>query len=104
MRRIGCSCFPFSPMRTITVPTIRSFEQAGRYVAAGESLTVTPVEALALARRGVVSLTRVYETREMCAAPIVEPEPEKPRRRRRKTSDGDAPKRAYRRRDMAAEG
>lgn len=104
-------------MQTVTVPLIRSYEHEGRYVAAGESITVTPLEALALARRGVVSLTRGYQHRALSAAPyrpaieaeivVTEPtiEAQKTRRRRKVTElpPTDKPKRRYRRRDLTAE-
>lgn len=90
-------------MHTVTVPLKRSFEHDGRYVAAGEFIQVSPVEALALARRDIVSLDPLYRHRVMVAAPIPEPEPVKPKRRRAKVSDESKPKRRYRRRDLTAE-
>lgn len=109
-------------MQTVTVPLLCSYEHEGRYVAAGESITVTPLEALALARRNIVSLTKTYTHRGMVAdvamvladasgayAPIADmlvPDAQKPRRRRRRTPVSDTPekpKRRYRRRDLTAE-
>lgn len=109
--------------QTVTVPLLCSFEHEGRYVAAGESITVTPLEAAQLARRNIVSLTKqTYTHRAMVAAGIVSaptvmvvadavtPEiakPLKPRRSRRKPADTpdtpEKPKRRYRRRNVTAE-
>ena len=77
-------------MPTVTVPAIRSFTFAGSFVAAGSSLTCTPLEASILAREGKVSLTKGYKTRALTASRT--PEPEAPKRRRR-----------YKRVDMTAE-
>lgn len=95
-------------MQTVSVPLIRSFEHEGRYVAAGESITVTPIEAAVLAQRGIVSLTKqTYTHRASVAAPAIEaaPEPAPRGRRRRKAEDTpeDKPKRRYRRRDLTVE-
>ncbi len=88
-------------MHTVTVPLKRSFEHDGRYVAAGEFIQVSPVEALALARRDIVSLDPLYRHRVMVAAPA--PEPDKPKRRRARATSEAKPKRRYRRRDLTAE-
>lgn len=97
--------------QTVTVPAIRPFEYDGRYVAAGESITTTPIEAAALAYRGMVSLSPGYQHRAMFQAdPAPQPEPvvEAPKRRRRRRSESapepEKPRRGYRRRDMTAEG
>jgi hypothetical protein len=73
-------------MHTVTV-RVRPEYQA-EY---GVTVTVAPVQALALARKGIVNLSKPgYETRELASST---PEmPEQPRRKRR-----------YRRRDLTAE-
>ena len=71
----------------VEVPVIKAFTHEGRAFTVGETITVSPIEAAALHRRGVVSLTRGYETK------VVEPAVT-PTRRRRAT---------YRRRDLTAE-
>ena len=76
-------------LETVAVPALCAFTHKGRSFVRGELVKLPPVEALALARVGKVSLSRHYQTRDV--APEVEPEPEAPRRRR------------YRRRDMTAE-
>lgn len=81
-------------MRTVCVPVIRDFDYHGRPVAAGESVDVPAAEALALSRRGLVSLTAPgrVQTRALTAEPDSTPAPEAPKKRRR-----------YRRRDLQAE-
>lgn len=83
-------------MKLITVPAIVSFTHDGERVAAGTLLTLPPVKALIYKRKGYVSLSKGYRTRELVPEPVIEPEPEPepetPRRRRR-----------YRRRDLTAE-
>lgn len=94
-------------VKTVTVPAITDFVYEGRAFSAGQSITVSPVQAAALHRQQKVSLTRGYRTaavRAVAAEPEPEseptlqstqeagPEPEQPRQRRR-----------YRRRDLTAE-
>jgi hypothetical protein len=66
----------------VSVPALCDFSHEGRSYVRGEMVSVTPVVASILARRGRVSLTRGYETKV-----------EQPVGRRR-----------YRRRDLQAEG
>ena len=70
-------------------------------MAAGELITIAPALALALARKGLVSLSRHYQTRDL--APEPEPETPKRRGRPRKNPEDGTPKRRYQRRDMQAE-
>jgi len=44
----------------VEVPVIKSFTHEGRAIAVGETIVVAPIEAAALHRRGLVSLTRGY--------------------------------------------
>jgi hypothetical protein len=75
-------------MARVSVPALKEFTYLGRSFAQGEIVNVEAVEALALARRGCVTLTRHdYSTRDVTADV-----PEAPRQKRR-----------YRRRDMVAE-
>ena len=69
----------------VAVPVIKAFDHDGVAWHVGQTISVEPIVAASLAQRGVVSLTRGYQTAAI--------EPEKPKRRRR----------AYRRRDMVAE-
>jgi hypothetical protein len=73
----------------VTVPVIAAFTHEGRAYRAGEAITIAPVVAAILHRRGVVSLTR--GTAQAVQAPVAE---QAPTTRRRRT---------YRRRDLVAE-
>lgn len=67
--------------RVVTVTAIEPFLYGTREVRRGQSVKVKASEALALARRRKISLTRgVVHTSELTATPT--PEPETPRRRR----------------------
>jgi hypothetical protein len=93
-------------MSIVRVPVLRPFDHEGRTVTAGESVSVRAVEALALARKGLVSLSRSYSTTQLKTEPA--PEPEQPRRRRGRprkeaSDDAEAPRRTYRRRDLTSE-
>ncbi len=74
----------------VEVPVIKAFSHDGQAYGVGDRVRVEPLQAAALARRGLVSLTRGYRTKPMTAAPAAAPEP--PKRGRR-----------YRRRDMVPE-
>ena len=87
-------------MRSVSVPVIRAFDYEGRGYAVGETLAVSPAVALALSRRGVVSLDRSltpeppsFADAPASVLPEPEPEPVAPVRK----------KRQYKRRDMKAE-
>ena len=87
----------------IDVAVIKSFSHEGREIAPGDTLRVTPVEAAALHRRGVITLTRGYRTAALEPDP---PPADPPKRRPRKKDDDhtdDTPRRRYRRRDMTPE-
>jgi hypothetical protein len=72
-------------MKTVVVQARAPFSYQGRGLRAGELVTMTPIDAAAAARHGLVSLTRLRRSAE---API-----------------GDPPKskRRYKRRDLEAE-
>jgi hypothetical protein len=70
----------------VTVPVIKAFAHEGRALRVGDTVTVAPLVAAALAQAGRVSLSKGYRT-----AALREARPT-PRRRR-----------AYKRRDMVAE-
>jgi hypothetical protein len=81
-------------MPTTTYTALKAFDLSGRSVAAGENVSLTPVEAAVHARLGRVNLsTPRLHTRDLVAESDTEPppDPEPPRRRR------------YHRRDMTAE-
>lgn len=80
-------------LSSVTVPAIKSFEHEGRSYQAGDPVSVPPVVALALSRKGYVSLepNPTYQTREVTA--------DEPAPRRR----GRPRKSEYQRRDMQAE-
>jgi hypothetical protein len=68
-------------MRTVTVRSVARFEHAGRFYAPGAPVTVSPVEALILARRRLVTLDASAQPDE---AEVIEPTVvEAPVRRRR---------------------
>jgi len=71
-------------MKTVVVQARAAFSYQGRGLRAGELVTMTPIDAAAAARHGLVSLTRRPPT-----APVVET----PKSKRR-----------YKRRDLEAEG
>lgn len=76
---------------TVDVLARRAFDYAGHAYQAGDLVPMVPIEALAAARQGLVSLGRHYRTRDLVAeTPVVtivpEPEPVPVRRRRRKKS------------------
>lgn len=78
-------------VRVVEVPALKPLVYQGRSYVRGEMVTVTPIDALLMARRGDVLLTaRARVPRD----PDPELEPEPPKRRRRGL---------YRRRDMVAE-
>lgn len=83
-------------MQTVTVPVIAAFEHQGRSLSIGDTVTVAPVEAAALARRGVVSIESGYRTKVVTAEPPA-------RRRGRPRKDADTGERTYRRRDLVSE-
>lgn len=110
----------------LTVRARRRFEYEGREVTAGEAMLVTPIEAAALHRRQLVSLTRELrpQRREVLtqtvaatpepaaiatpAATAVEAQPAeptpKPRRRAKKDpTAATRPRRTYQRRDFVPE-
>lgn len=69
----------------------RAFDYAGHTYQVGDLVPMVPIEALAAARQGLVSLGRHYRTRDLVAqAPVVtimpdpDPEPVPVRRRRRR--------------------
>ncbi len=70
----------------VEVPVIQAFTHEGRALSIGETVMVTPLVAAALHRRGLVSLTKGYQSKVVT--------PETPRRRRRNS---------YRRRDLVPE-
>jgi hypothetical protein len=78
-------------MPKVSVPAIRDFtHRDGRFFVRGEMVEVEAIEAAALARQNLVSLTKqTYTTRQMT---VKSPEPVPVRTKRR-----------YRRRDMQAE-
>ena len=75
---------------TVSVPALCAFTHKGRSFVRGELVNLPPVEALALARSGKVSLSRHYQARDVVTETELEPEPVRVKRR-------------YRRRDMTAE-
>lgn len=80
-------------MKTVTVPALKAFDYRGRSIARGETVRMPAVDAAIHARKGHVTLSRNYKTRDVQAetSPTPEPEPDTSRRRR------------YRRRDLVAE-
>jgi hypothetical protein len=83
-------------MATVTVPVIAAFAYHGRSLSIGDTVTVTPIEAAALARQGVVSIESGYQAKVLASEP--------PKRRRgRPRKDGSTAPRNYRRRDLTAE-
>ena len=81
-------------MNRVAVPALKPLTYQGRSYVRGEMLVVEPAEALAMSRRGDVSLTRGanIQTRELRAE---KPVPLRAQKR--------APRGTYRRRDMTAE-
>lgn len=75
-------------MKQICVRASRDFDYRGTHYTAGQTVTLPLVEALSLARKRAVSLSKVTAA----IAPTPEPEPERPKRRG-----------GYRRRDLQAE-
>ena len=70
-------------MKTVVVQARAAFSYQGRGLRAGELVTMTPIDAAAAARHGLVSLTRRPK-----ADPVAAPKS----------------KRRYKRRDLEAEG
>lgn len=94
-------------MKTVTVPALKTFVYQDREIASGDGVAMRPVDALAAARRGDVSLDRrrSYRTAAVAPAPVPDTEPFHPAEG---TDDGEAAvpprrRRAYRRRDLIAE-
>lgn len=84
--------------KTVDVPVIKAFtHDDGRRYRPGDRVTVAPVHALALARRGLVSLSPTYQTRHL------EPEPLPPLRTRRSRKTAAKTPRTYRTRALRAD-
>lgn len=72
----------------VSVRILRNTSIGGRALVRGELATVTPIEAVILARRGVATLRRESRAVARPAAPVVEAEPaEAPARGRYKRRD-----------------
>jgi hypothetical protein len=102
----------------VEVPVTKAFTHEGRAFAVGETIVVSPIEAAALHRRGLVSLTRGYVAPvprgsfkgfgKGTPPPDVSTDPPKRRTRRRdlesaSTDEPTATPRRYRRRDLTPE-
>lgn len=92
-------------MSNVTVPALKPLTYQGRSYVRGELVTVTPVDAAAMARRGEVTLSK---------GTVIAPSPERQResmeaeppvgaRRRRPAAPGPSRPRTHRRRDMTAD-
>jgi hypothetical protein len=88
-------------MPTVRVLSRKAFTHGGRPIAAGQFLTLSPIDAAVLSRQGLVNISKnpdqPVSRKDMVA--------EEPKRRRRSASVAkDEPRRRYRRRDMTPEG
>lgn len=83
-------------MPRVTVPVLKPLDYEGHSYVRGDAITVEPIQAAALARKGYVTLTvGAVVTRELKAE---EPAPVKRKRGRPRKSDHE-----YQRRDLVAE-
>jgi hypothetical protein len=80
----------------VDLPVIKAFTHDGRALRVGDTITVSPLVAAALHRRGLVSLTRGYKTAAIKAEPVVPSATSE-------TAAEPYQRRRYRRRDMTAE-
>lgn len=79
---------------TVTVTVLQPFEHKGQSYTPGQSVTLTPIDAVVLAKKRHVSLAKRKvqpEVEPPPPPPVPEPEPEPPKRR------------YYRRKDIQAE-
>ena len=82
-------------MQRVRVRVIKAFDHAGQSLRVNQTVSLSPVDAAVLARRGFVSLSRIYDHRAMTA--------ESPREASTPAPSAPPAKRSYRRRDMVSD-